>query len=540
MPIEVKKKAENNLLPHLHRFFRSLTKNQQTIDLAVLIEQQMIKGHTAIEYKDSISDNLISDDGNSGYIVQKHGLAGFRRFYNQEQSIKNEFLDSQTLVLDFQKVKEAINKVSTIVNYQESTELDLQWQACLSCLNHTRFILGGGPGTGKTTTVIRVMLLYMSLNPGNKIALAAPTGKAANRMMQSINTLLTEIKTADSLTDSLSRQAQTLHRLLGYNHKNNTLKYNQHNPLPHDLIIVDESSMLDVTMTSALLNALKPEAQLLLLGDKNQLPAVEAGNVFADLCTLLKQDESEDLLKYYLSGNKNEPVRQEVIKSCNYIELKKNYRFNQDSIVAQLCESLIFQDLERFKSLKNKEIFNWVNPLSGQDKLSQLKQWYQSIAHNETVILLSPVNYGVNSVNELNEMAMKLLYKNSSYNENMPIMVTKNDYSLGIFNGDIGYLTKIDHKWQVPFMIEGKVHNIQLAAINNWAIAHAISIHKSQGSEYDHVLIAIPNDYELEILTNSLLYTAISRAKKSITLWANEEIIQKIIKTRESRLTFLK
>ena len=533
MPDNVTNKSAAGLIPYLYKFFQALTENQQTIELAMQIQQGLEQGHTAVKYEDLINDQMISNDGKSGYIVQKNGLAGFRRFYNQEQNIRNEFLNSQMIDLDFLQVKKSIKQVLAIIEHKDSTALDLQWQACLSSLQHTRFVLSGGPGTGKTTTVIRMMLLYLGINPDKKIALSAPTGKAANRMIQSINSVLSEINISEKV--NVCQQAQTLHRLLGYNHQNNTLKYNQHNPLPYDFIIIDEASMLDVTMTDALLKALKPQAQLLLMGDKNQLPAVEAGNVFADLCELLKPKKVIDLFNYYVHGSEAK-----YTELSNYIELKKNYRFNQDSVVAQSCASLISQDFEKLKALKNNQFFNWINPISRDAKLAQLKQWYPSISGDETAILLSPVNHGSNSVSELNEMAVKLLYKNHGYNENMPIMVTENDYTLGIFNGDIGYLTKVDDKWQIPFIIEGKIKNIQLDAINKWTIAHAISIHKAQGSEYDHVLIALPNDFELEILTNSLLYTAISRAKKSITIWSNEEIIHKIIKTRESRLTFLK
>ncbi len=141
---------------------------------------------------------------------------------------------------------------------------------------------------------------------------------------------------------------------------------------------------------------------------------------------------------------------------------------------------------------------------------------------------------------QLNDLAREILYQNNTYYNDMPIMMTHNDYTLGVFNGDIGHMIMLDNQWFVNFIIEGKNKRIQLSAINDWQQANAITIHKSQGSEYDHVLIAIPDNDDLKLLTNALLYTAISRAKKTMTLWASDDIIEKIIKTSENRLTFLK
>ncbi|MCF6288431.1 MAG: exodeoxyribonuclease V subunit alpha [Proteobacteria bacterium] len=491
---------------HIEQFFQALTDNEEVIDLAVAIQQQLGKGHTAIKASDDIDDKLISPDGSYGYIVQTNGLAGFRRFYNQEQDIANDFKKSKTISIEPQALEQALeftckllkcNKPTEPDKQREDKQLDKQWQASFAFLRHNRYILSGGPGTGKTTTMTRMLLMFSHLYPTANIALAAPTGKAANHMMQSMNKIL---------PTKYQETAQTIHRLLGYNHQQNTVKFTPNNPLSYDLVIIDEASMLDVTLTNALIKALKPTAQLLLIGDKNQLPAVAAGNIFADLCK---------------------------IHTNNLTELSKNFRFKQDSKIAQLCESIIQQDQEKFNHVHNTN-----NPTSKQEKLHQLKQWYKKVA-TDSAIILSPVKHGNNSVNELNQLAIEILHKHNKYHENMPIIVNQNDYALGIFNGDIGALQQIDNQWQVPFQSAGKIKHIKLDAIKDWQIAHATTIHKAQGSEYDHVLLAIPDDLELEILTNSLLYTAISRAKKSITLWASDEILEKTIKTKQKRLTFI-
>jgi exodeoxyribonuclease V alpha subunit len=530
--------ANDNLSRVISRFLKTQTQNPQVIELAVEIQNQVeLNGSTAINYKTVLEDAIISDDGQSGYIVQKDGLAGFRRFYNQEQRIKADFINTQSIPLDKKSVKCAIQQVMELLSLNQPEFLDLQWQACLACLHQSRFILTGGPGTGKTTTVVRMMLLYLLLNKDKKIALSAPTGKAANQMMNSINQQLIRVELPDDIKQNMTLTAQTIHRLLGYNNQSNKLRYNKNNPLPYDLIIIDESSMLDVSLTDALLQALKPQAQLLLIGDKNQLPAVDAGNVFADLCRLLTQTTSNylsiDLFKAYIND------QTEDITINPSIELKHNYRFSDDSVIAQLCTSLSKQECKTILELRDKKLFHWINPQNKAEKKDILEKWYASIPQEETTVLLSAVNNGNNSVYELNELAREILYQNKTYYQNMPVMITKNDYTLGIFNGDIGYMSFDENQWQVTFSIEGVNKRIQLSALYDWQQANAITIHKSQGSEYDHVLITIPNNEELKHLTNALLYTAISRAKKTITLWANDEIITKIIATNEPRMTFL-
>ena len=518
----------------IKHFFQGLTNNQDSIELAVKIQQAIEEGHTAINYHSLIKDDCISDDGSSGYLVIKGKRAGFRRFYNQETILKNAFCNKQTISLDKKAVQQAISSIINNSDLTSKQEIDWQWQACLSALTHKYFILDGGPGTGKTTTIVRLLLLYIQLYPDNKIMLAAPTGKAANRMSQSLNQNLTQIDLDEESKSKLQIQAKTIHRLLGYNPKTNKLKFNKNQPLSYDLIIIDESSMLDVSLSFCLVNALKDGAQLIFIGDKNQLPAVDAGNVFADLCTLLAQDsEQKNLLTSYLEQNNKIP------NSTNYVKLIKNYRFKQNSIVAKLCNTLTKQDVEQFNDLKTDENFHLNNPQNKQDKLESLKQWYDSINLTESKIILCATNKGTNSVTELNELAKAILHNQQELASNTPIIVNKNDYNLDVYNGDMGTLQMHNNQWHVPFIIEGKEQLIQLQALN-WQIAHAISIHKSQGSEYDHVLITLSENIEQDLLTNALLYTAISRAKKSITLWANDKIIAKTIKNQSNRLTFLK
>ncbi len=515
-------KHDSSLVPHIAQFIAQLTDNAAVITRAKDLQLALEQGHTAIKIETKLNDKLISQDGKSGYIVQKDGQAAFRRYYNMEKHIQSSFQNIKTSTIATQALSQAIANVKKwcqLTTTEAELTTDWQWQASLQALRQNRFVLDGGPGTGKTTTIIRFLLLYVQIQKNKKIALAAPTGKAANHMMQSINQQLKNIQCDETIKQQLSIPAKTLHRLLGYNHKTNHFKYNHNNRLDYDLVIIDESSMLDVTLAYALISALKNNAQLLLIGDKNQLPAVEAGNVFADLCSIL--------------------TPQNLNPSNAYIKLTKNYRFDHQSLIAKLAQATLNNDLQQFKKLKNEKDFNWHNPPRASEKQKLLKQWYATIKPDETQMILCATNKGTNSVAEFNQLAKNIQHKQQEYSNNMPIIINKNDYNLEVYNGDIGQLQKHNKQWQVPFLIEGKQKFIQLQALS-WEMAHAISIHKSQGSEYDHVCIVLAENIEHNLLSQALLYTAISRAKKTITLFSSEQNLQKTLENHQQRLTFLK
>ncbi|MCL2207005.1 MAG: exodeoxyribonuclease V subunit alpha [Fibromonadales bacterium] len=339
-------------------------------------------------------------------------------------------------------------------------------------------IITGGPGTGKTTSLANI--LKNRLN--KKILLAAPTGKAALRMKESLD------------GQGIRLEAKTLHRLLGYKYLSVSFEHAKENQLDADIVAIDECSMIDLPMMSKLLDAIPDGCDLYLLGDKNQLASVEAGSVFADICEKLKDDENiyRKLTKNYRSDNGINALSKQILEES--IE-----NFNNEDVrhyESDKLESELFSRYEKLFSAKNKE-----------EALDFLK----------TFQILCATKVGQNGTEQINRKFHNLAKKrNAKY---FPIMITENNYHLNLFNGDVG----VKDKDLAYFGAE----TFPVLTLPRHELAYAITIHKSQGSEYDCVAVVYPNEkMEKEaFLTKELLYTAITRAKKECLLFGSKEIL---------------
>ena len=521
--------SNKKLSEGIREYFRTLTDNEQIIELAISIHEQMSNGNSAISNVECINHEFVSTDGASGYIVQHNGRTGFRRFFNDEMFIKREFENSLSSIVDINRVQNTLSELG--VSASQTDDVDLQWQAVIAFLFHSRFVLSGGPGTGKTTTIVRMILLYMSLFPEHSIALAAPTGKAANRMLSGIRQSIHD-NSYDLDVSLLPDEAFTIHRLLGYSNQNNDFHISGDNKLKYDLVFVDEASMLDSGMMSALLSSLKDNAKLVLLGDKDQLPSIDVGNVFADLCGIVEGKDIVlcDLLNSALAG-----MRPDVQCVPQYIELTKNYRFSDSSVIMELCKNVNSGNYQGVVECSGRDGFTWINTQSPVADRDYLTQWYKNNG-SASQIILAATNNGERSVSEMNRLSTLILNEGRIKSDGVPVMVTRNDYTLGLYNGDIGSMRYSGGRWYVDF--NDKI-TVMLDAISDYELAYAISIHKSQGSEYDHVLISMPDNVDDDFISSQLLYTALSRAKKSITLIASESVVRRVVECDRQRVTFL-
>lgn len=412
-----------------------------------------------------------------------------------------------------------------------------QQQAIEVALAQGLTIITGGPGTGKTFTLVRILMALLQQNPQLKVALAAPTGKAAARMQEALRNSLEQTPLAAELLSVLPNTAFTLHRLLGMGHGTQA-KFNQQQSLAYDLVIVDEASMIDLRMATQLLSAIAPTARLILLGDANQLAAVEAGAVLAEISKAQRLSQSS-------------------------VQLTESQRFGSDSGIGQLATAICDGDVKKTHELLKRGLPDVLyHPLDVPDALAQklFKPYLPLVAaiKNQQAITdilkafdqyrvlcaLREGNYGVFSINQRLSVLLQralLLAEDSSnvWFHGRPVMVTQNDYTLGVFNGDIGITLEEDDGFYVYFPArDGEPMRVSAARLAHSETALALTIHKSQGSEFKQVAVVLPKE-DTPILTRELLYTGITRAKSVVSIWGMTLLIEKAVQRKTQRASGL-
>lgn len=389
-------------------------------------------------------------------------------------------------------------------------------------------VIAGGPGTGKTTTVVRVLVALLTETPELRISLAAPTGKAAHRMQQSIAAQLATLPIDEALRERIPRSASTLHRLLGARGDSAFFRHDADRPLDSDVVIVDESSMVDLPLMAKLFAALRPEARIILIGDPDQLASVEVGSVLADITAAATRLGSA------------------------LDTLRKPWRFAADSGIGALCAAIRSGDADRtlevlegteypdviLKPLPAAEALG--KALSGTSVMATYREALQCddaaarLAAFETARILCATRGGPAGTTRINETIRDLLSSEELIDprgalyHGAPLVVLRNDYGLQVFNGDSAVLHRTDDDARLHACFRtasGELRRVLAARLPEHAPLYAMTVHRSQGSEFDHVLVVLP-PRESPILTRELLYTAVSRARKSVTVWADPTLIR--------------
>lgn len=434
------------------------------------------------------------------YYFSEIGIA--RRIKRlQERKTKFEHLNFQDLY----------NKLAT--NHNSKIELnEHQQRGILMCLQNKISIITGGPGTGKTTLVKN--LIQLAADNHIKFKLAAPTGRAAKRM-----------------SESTGRYAETLHRLLEFQAGEVGFARNEHNALELDLLIVDEASMIDVFLMHSIVKALPLDASLVLIGDVDQLPSVGAGNILRDLIDSQKV-----------------PV----------VRLTHIFRQAQDSMIVTNAHRVNHGDFPQSPTAGSKRDFAFVKQESPEDVIAYLKLFYTQkikqlgISPNDSIVLV-PMNRGTVGTARLNQELQQILNPNradyeqvivfgTAYKVGDRVMQIRNNYDKAVFNGDIGSIASLsrdDQKLVVSY--PEKDVEYDFAELNELVLSYAVSIHKSQGSEFSAVIIPIFMQHFM-LLQRNLIYTAITRAKKYCVLLGQSKAIGMGVRNNKGveRLTFLK
>lgn len=506
-------------------------------------------------------------------LILSNNRLYLQRYYHYETSILSR-IKAMIETEDETNSAELLNTIKDDIPklFDKKPENQTDWQAvaAISAVINRFSIITGGPGTGKTTTVAKQLSLLLKINPKMKIALAAPTGKAAARMAESLKE---SIKKTIDLPENIKQKIDeitpsTIHSLLGTQKDSIYFRHNAENQLSYDLIIIDESSMIDIALFSKLLDAVRPDSRLILLGDKDQLASVEAGSLFGDLCQYadelnLFSRERANLINRFLNDSEAGISAGRISESSHplfqhIIELKHSYRFSAEEGIGKLSYAILSHQPDKILEFyDNKDPRVQMDENYSDAVFNEIAELYKEFINEEDpkealkkfnrVRILCAVREGEEGVYSLNRkveqwlQSKNLITLNSEFYVNRPLMVTSNNYELGLFNGDIGIVREFNGDKRVFFESgETDMKSVLPAFLEAVETVFAMTIHKSQGSEFNQVLTVLPKDSESKILTRELLYTAVTRAKEKVSVWGSKETVLSCVERRVERSSGIK
>ena len=417
---------------------------------------------------------------------------------------------------------------------------DRQALAAVGALRHRLAVVAGGPGTGKTTTVAKILALLLTAEPGLSVALAAPTGKASDRLGSSVSQRVAGLPVADGVKGRIPTEAVTLHRLLKYSPSRRRFMRSAEDPVPADVVVVDETSMVDLALFDALLAALRPDARLVLLGDADQLPSVGAGAVFGDLCAAGAGDAVSPGFAAVCAGLGVEagevgdvgPLADAVVR------LTVSHRFSEGSGIGALARALLRDDADAVRRVLTSDDVPDVAVRSGPvgpavwahvephaRRLCGATDKRGALDAVAAFRVLAPTRGGAGGVRALTaaverglaEAGLRPAFGDRWYH-GRPVLVTTNDYDRDLYNGDVGVVWR---RGGAPVVLfepargdaeAGAVREVPVGGLPEHETAWALTVHKAQGSEFGDVLFVLPAPPERERLTRALAYTAVTRS----------------------------
>ena len=467
-------------------------------------------------------------------------------------------------VRDFDQTKLASNLAKLF-----PAQGDLQKVAAFVAATSRLCVISGAPGTGKTRTIVLICALLIALAGKRELnfALAAPTGKAAARLKETITQTRPSLRLPDAIDKKLPTDASTIQRLLGAKGDSPHFRHNAKNPLTADVVIVDEASMIDLALLAKLFDAVRPDASVILVGDKDQLASVEAGSAFRDICTPGRDlGPSVSLAEAFAqcSGeNLADTSATDMPIHSVVVELRRNYRFTPGTGIAELSNAVNQGDAEgaiavlksggriRWRptpSAKNfeRELRERVLPrFEGFLTLTDPKEALNQLTDFAVLCALRRGPFGAETVNaRLERLLRKIgsLEGSERYHAGEPLIIVRNDYDVGLFNGDLGIVLpdKTSGELRVFFRgEEGDVLNFAPGRLPAHEPAFALTVHKSQGSEFRDALLILP-EKDAPVLTRELLYTGVTRVRETVEVWAKEQILKQTIERKIERSSGLR
>jgi len=440
---------------------------------------------------------------------------------------------------------------------------DMQaWAAALS-LRRRLSVISGGPGTGKTSTAVRILKIIKEARSmqglDTAVALTAPTGKAAARLAAAASSF----SGPDGRAAGEAPPSFTMHRLLGYSPVAG-FRHGRENPLEYDVIVADECSMADLPLMHRLLSSVKKGARLILLGDRDQLASVEGGAVFGDICGAGRAIYSSGIAGFCsrLTGSAA-PAEGDGLPAAgdSITILTRNWRFGHESGIGLLASAVRRGDADEAVEILASGAYSDLSwqPAAHRDYLGECIDLaadkyagsgitgYSAVRGIVsrfcilTALRRGPAGMeGMNSLAENRLAASGYINPDSRYYDGRPVMVTGNDYAIRLFNGDIGIVSGYGADAAALFNTQdGEERRVPCGRLPFHETAYAMTIHKSQGSEFDDVLIVLPGEWN-RVMTRELLYTAVTRGRKRVTVAGSEEVIRMTVGSVTERMSGLR
>lgn len=569
-------------------FTLSLPPEGEDAQEAMILPSQVLAGLSLESWLAACAgSSLLESEG--APLVLSGACLYMRRYWNYERQVAGDIArrlqSSDAAPSDLAVRLASLFPEPLVVDGQRLT--DWQKLACAMAAQGRFTLITGGPGTGKTTTVVRLLALLqeaaMATGEPLRLSLAAPTGKAAARLTESIGAQVQSLALDERVREQIPTLVTTLHRLLGSRPGSRHFRHDAANPLPLDVLVVDEASMIDLEMMASLLGALPAHARLILLGDKDQLASVEAGAVLGDLCREAESGGYSEATRAWLESQTGERLEDPVLVpgdkalAQHIVMLRHSRRFGSGSGIGRLARAVNLGDAQSARATLATGAHDlYVLRLSGeQDRaLERLliegqgggEPRPQGYAHYLQVMLaerpasdadsqawdrwagrvlaafdqfqlLCAVRKGAWGVEALNERIAEALVKRGlleqshGWYEGRPVLVTRNDYSLGLMNGDIGIALRLPEPPEFPGAPvrevlrvvfprndgSGALRHILPSRLSAVETVFAMTVHKSQGSEFAHCALILPDSLN-PVLTKELVYTGITRARHWFSL----------------------
>lgn len=500
-------------------------------------------------------------------VADEQGRVYLYRYWEYERKLADwiEAHAGLNTAPDFESLGKRLRRL-----FPNAAKGEVDWQLVSAFTSTTKrfVVISGGPGTGKTTTAAAILavLLEEALPAPLRIAMVSPTGKGAARLQTAIHRAKESLDCSEDILNGLPEEASTIHRLLRPIEGSPYFRYNARRNLPIDVLLIDEASMVDLPLMSKLVQALPFHAQLILLGDKDQLASVESGAVLGDICNTGRRSGAYSALfcsnLQKATGYSLEPeaVHVRPIADC-IVHLRKNYRFGPESGIAALSSAvhrgdwvsvrtllkdgsypeIAWKDLPPPKFLSHALAERALQGFGDIFRFLDAERISNILDHFRVLCALREGPFGAPSINLIIEDILRrkgLVRGEDMWYPGRPVLISRNDYDLRLFNGDTGIVLPEHREGQglgVFFLdLDHRIRKVHPLRLPEHETCYAMTVHKSQGSEFGRILLILP-DRDSPVLTKELVYTAVTRAREGVEIWGREEVLRSALGRRTER-----